>query len=143
MAEFHSVEDYQNYVRGLMAAHPIYEAISLAVGGSYDRIGDIEADIVSHYGLRSGHAAVDLGCGSGRLAHALGKRMEIDYTGLDVVQELLDYAKTKCPANYDFVLNQKLSLPLPDRSVDYAFAFSVFTQLLHAETSISRRCSAA
>ena len=60
--------------------------------------------------------------------------MEIEYTGLDVVQELLDYAKTKCPENYHFCLNHALTLPLTDQSVDYAFAFSVFTHLLHAET---------
>ena len=134
MAQFHFVEDYQRYVQGLIDAHPIDEAMSLAVGGSYERIGGIEADIAEHFGLRSGQAVVDLGCGSGRLAVALSERLDIAYTGLDVVDELLRYARTRCPAHYRFVLNQALTLPLASASIDFAFSFSVFTHLLQSET---------
>ena len=134
MAQFHFVEDYRTHVRNLIAAHPLDEAMSLAVGGLYDVVGGIEADIAEHFGLRSGQAVVDLGCGSGRLAVALSKRVDIAYTGLDVVDDLLRYAETKCPPSYRFVLNQTLTIPLPDDAVDFAFSFSVFTHLLQSET---------
>src|SRR5205085_367337 len=88
----------------------------------------------------------DLGCGSGRLAVALSREMSVEYTGLDVVRPLLDYARSRCPSHYRFILNHALTLPLPDRSVDLCSAFSVFTHLLQAETYLyledMRRCLA-
>ncbi len=134
MAEFHFVEDYVRFVEGLMAAHPIDEAMSLAVGGSYDRIGGIEAEILAHFGLTSGDRIFDLGCGSGRLAVSLARSVDVRYTGADVVQSLLDYARSRTPPSYSFILNRSLTLPADAGSLDMACAFSVFTHLLHAET---------
>lgn len=37
MSEFHFVEDYERLVEQLLAAHPLYEAMSLAVGGQYEQ----------------------------------------------------------------------------------------------------------
>jgi len=123
-------------VRDLIASHPLDEAMARAVGGSYDLIGGIERDALIHAGLRDGMAVVDLGGGSGRLAHALGQRMHIEYFGVDIIEELLRYARTKAPENYRFVLNRALTLPADDASADMACAFSVFTHLLHAETHL-------
>ncbi|NEU13426.1 methyltransferase domain-containing protein [Methylobacterium sp. BTF04] len=134
MAKFHFVEDYERYVADLIRDHPIDTAMSLAVGGSYDAVGAIECAILRHAGLMPGQAVVDLGCGSGRLAVALARDLDVSYLGLDVVPALLDYARTKAPKSYKFVLNRSLSLPLEARSVDVLCAFSVFTHLLHAET---------
>lgn len=134
MAKFHFVEDYERLVGELIRAHPIDTAMSLAVGGDYERIGAIECEIMRHAGLRDGQSLVDLGCGSGRLAVAVARDLQVDYLGLDVVQALLDYARSKCPRHYKFVLNRVLTLPLEAGSVDHVSAFSVFTHLLHAET---------
>jgi len=134
MAQFHFVEDYERHVANLVATHPLDEAMSLAVGGHYERFGAIEAALLRHAGLADGQVIADLGCGSGRLAHALGRRMSVSYTGIDIVQALLDYARTRAPAGYRFLLHRALSLPLPDASQDFVVAFSVFTHLLHAET---------
>jgi ubiquinone/menaquinone biosynthesis C-methylase UbiE len=60
--------------------------------------------------------------------------MRVDYLGIDIVQSLLDYAKTRSPAHFRFLLNHTLHIPAPDASVDMVGAFSVFTHLLHAET---------
>ena len=99
MAQFHFVEDYERHVANLMRAHPLDEAMSLAVGGSYEVIGGIERAIVTQLGLRDGMALVDLGCGSGRLATALGASgLAIDYLGIDIVQALLDYAASRAPS---------------------------------------------
>ena len=54
--------------------------------------------------------------------------------GTDIVQSLLDYAKTKAPPHYRFELHRALSLPVADSSCDFVSAFSVFTHLLHEET---------
>ncbi|MGC2968162.1 class I SAM-dependent methyltransferase [Paraburkholderia aspalathi] len=135
MAKFHFVEDYEKLVSDLLSMHPIDRAMELAVGGHYQAMGQIQCNIVTHVGLKSGMTIFDLGCGSGRLAHALGKSgLLVDYIGTDIVQSLLDYAQTKAPRNYRFLLNHSLTVPLPDASVDMASAFSVFTHLLHHET---------
>jgi ubiquinone/menaquinone biosynthesis C-methylase UbiE len=133
MAKFHFVEDYERYVAQLIATHPIDEAMSLAVGGDYERVGKIEAAILKSFGLKEGMHLVDLGCGSGRLAVVLYNSIEITFTGTDVVAALLDYAASKAP-KYQFVLHQQLSIPAPDASADMVTAFSLFTHLLHAET---------
>ncbi|MBX6374924.1 MAG: class I SAM-dependent methyltransferase [Acetobacteraceae bacterium] len=131
----HFVEDYERRVANLLATHPLDEAMSLAVGGSYERIGAIERDLLRYAGLADGMALVDLGCGSGRLAHALGTSMRLgSYLGIDVVQALLDYARTKAPPDYRFVRSVSFELPAPDASADMVCAFSVFTHLLHEET---------
>jgi ubiquinone/menaquinone biosynthesis C-methylase UbiE len=136
MAQFHFVEDYEKVVTDLMREHPIDEAMSLAVGGSFDNIGRIEAEILISHGLRDGMRLADLGCGSGRAAVALSKRLSIEYDGYDIVQQLLDYAASKTPDNYRFHLNRALSVPEPDGSFDFVCAFSLFTHLLHEETFI-------
>ena len=136
MAKFHFVEDYEKYVRQLMRELPLDEAMSRAVGGDYDRIGGIECEILQHFGLRNGDIVVDFGCGSGRLAVHLARSCEVSYLGLDVVQDLLDYAKGRCPKGYRFVKNTTFTMPVPDTSVDLFTAFSVFTHLLHTECYI-------
>ena len=137
MAQFHFIEDYERHVAALLEQHPVDEAMSLAVGGLYDVLGRIELGILQYVGVRSGMTVLDMGCGSGRLSAVLGTSgVEVDYVGIDIVQSLLDYAKTKSPAHYRFILHRELSIPLPDASVDIACAFSVFTHLLHQESFI-------
>ena len=138
MAEFHFVEDYERLVHSLMQKYPLDEAMSLAVGGNYEGTGNIAAEIlVSVGGARDGMDVLDFGCGSGRVAHALAKRVALkNYFGTDIVEALLAYAKSKCPPHYQFMLNRKYGIPAPDNSFDLAYAFSVFTHLLQTETFI-------
>jgi len=133
MAQFHFVEDYENLIHRLVAAHPIDEAMALAVGGGdFAIFGLMEAEIVKAGGLANGMRIVDLGCGSGRLASALHMGWSVHYVGIDIIQALLDYAKTKAPG-YQFILHRGMSIPQPDRSADMVSAFSLFTHLLQAE----------
>ena len=134
MAQFHFVEDYDSHVAHLIATNPLDEAMSLAVGGNYEVVGGIERDMLVWAGLQSGMSLLDFGCGSGQLAHAVSKSLEIEYLGIDIVQPLLDYAATKCPPGYRFVINHAMKLPAADASFDFATAFSVFTHLLPSET---------
>jgi ubiquinone/menaquinone biosynthesis C-methylase UbiE len=79
---------------------------------------------------------IDLGCGSDRLASVLGQSMNVVFKGIDIVQSLLDHAKTKTPSNYSFLLHRELNIPAPNNQTGFVSAFSVFTHLLHAETYI-------
>ena len=134
MAQFHFVEDYERLIAHLVATHPIDEAMALAVGGGpYDIFGQMESDILRAAGMSDGMHVVDLGCGSGRLAAALHASANVSYTGIDIVQALLDYAQSRAP-RYAFKLHRGLSIPLPDDSADLVSAFSLFTHLLQAET---------
>ena len=140
MAQFHFVEDYQRHVARLVRNYPIDEAMSLAIGGKYEEIGDIASDVVIHAGARDGMSIFDFGCGSGRVASALSRKVRIGrFIGTDVVQELLDYAATKTPDYFEFKCHRKLSIPADDESLDLIYAFSVFTHLLHEESYIYMR----
>jgi SAM-dependent methyltransferase len=136
MAQFHFVEDYEKLIKRMIATHPIDEAMALAVGGGpYDIIGGLEADILKAAGLAEGMRLVDLGCGSGRLASALHGRGKFSYVGIDIIQALLDYAKTKAPS-YEFIRHRGLSIPQQDASADIVSAFSLYTHLLQTEIYI-------
>ena len=138
MAQFHFVEDYVKQVAAFKAAYPLDQAMALAVGGAdYHVAGKTELNILKAAGLVGGMSVFDLGCGSGRLATALaGSGLQVEYLGTDVVQDLLDYAESKTPPHYRYVLQRELSVPAETASVDIACAFSVFTHLLHHETFI-------
>ena len=135
MAQFHFVEDYRNHVQRLLEVHPRDEAMSLAVGGEWDRLGNMLSDFVLQHGVTDGMRLMDFGCGSGRLAFYLAQKCRLSaYVGLDVVDELLDYARERVPSpNYLFESNRALSLPSNLASFDVICSFSVFTHLLQTE----------
>ena len=130
----HYTRDYRRMVQSLIAQHPLDEAMSRAVGGQYVEMGRLQTEVLIAAGLADGDRLLDLGCGSGRLANTLKDRVAIEYLGLDIIPELLAYARTRAPASYRFVLNTKLTLPVTDERFDMACAFSLFTHLQHEET---------
>jgi ubiquinone/menaquinone biosynthesis C-methylase UbiE len=133
-SQYHFVEEYEATVADLMAKHPLDEAMSLAVGGSYELVGNVASDILLYAGARSGMAILDFGCGSGRVASALSRKVKIGrYVGTDVVQVLLDYAKSKTPDHFEFKCHRQLNFPVRDDAFDMVYAFSVFTHLLQGE----------
>jgi SAM-dependent methyltransferase len=134
--DFHFVKDYKKLVRRLMLTHPLDEAMSLAVGGNYVEFGNIEKDVLLYAGLKNGMSIIDFGCGSGRLASSLGNDYNLNYTGVDIIDELLQYAAKKSPANFKFIKNLKLEIPAESESADMICAFSLFTHLLHEESYI-------
>jgi SAM-dependent methyltransferase len=129
----HYARDYARLVDALKSNYPLDIAMSHAVGGNFDTTGRIERSIVEHFGLRPGMSLLDLGCGSGRLSVALSD-LEIDYLGIDVVEDLLAYARRRSNPAFVFRLHTTLSIPQPDQSLDMVCAFSVFTHLQHQET---------
>ena len=134
MAKFHFLEDYEKHVRDLINTHPLNEAMSMAVGGNWDGVGNACTNVLTHCGLRDGMTVLDFGCGSGRVASKLGQKVQLrSFLGVDVIPELLDYAKTVCPPSYVFQLNQSLQIPGEKGAYDFVYAFSVFTHLLQTE----------
>lgn len=136
----HFVTDYTAYVRDLIQKHPLQEAMSYAVGGAYDLTGSLLVEVLERCGLKEDMSIIDLGCGSGRLAKHLGIRYPgLQYLGIDIVQELLDYAKQQSPDHFRFVLNHTLKLPAENSSADMVAIFSVVTHLLHQESFVYLR----
>ena len=134
MAEFHFIEDYREHVRKLIKYNNIDDAMSLAVGGHWEKMGVQQSNLVQSEGINSGMDVLDFGCGSGRLAHALSKDVDLNsYVGIDIIKELLKYAEQKCPKDYKFLLNNSLTIPLRGYRFDYALGFSIFTHLLQTE----------
>jgi ubiquinone/menaquinone biosynthesis C-methylase UbiE len=132
---FHFIEDYRELVRSLIATYPLPEAMSRAVGGDFDALGEIEKQILIRYGLKPEHTLVDVGCGSGRLAKRLVSYLASGRVlATDVVQELIDYARIGCPAHWEFRLVEEVRIPFGNNEADVAAFFSVFTHLLHDET---------
>jgi ubiquinone/menaquinone biosynthesis C-methylase UbiE len=129
----HYARDYNRLVDALKAEYPLDAAMSHAVGGHFDAIGRMERSIVEYFGLRPGMSLLDLGCGSGRLSVALSD-LDIDYLGIDVVEDLLAYARRRSNRAFVFKLHTALSIPRPDDCLDMVCAFSVFTHLQHHET---------
>ena len=134
----HFIEDYRKLVRGLIANYPIDEAMSRAVGGQFEIIGRIEKQLLIQSGLKPGHNVVDVGCGSGRLALALRDYLapEGGYSGTDVVPELLDYARARCPASWRFSVVEELAIPAENDSTDFVCFFSVLTHLQQHESYV-------
>jgi SAM-dependent methyltransferase len=134
---FHFVDDYRRLVRDLMGRHPLPEAMSRAVGGSYEAVGAIEKQLLIAAGLKPDHTIVDVGCGSGRLAKALVPYLTHGrFLGTDVVLELLQYAAQGCPGHWRFTLVDQIGMPYDNDSADFATFFSVFTHLLHEESFV-------
>ena len=131
------VRDYQNYVQRLINdSNSVDDAMSIAVGGNYADVGKGLCSLLLSLGLKTGMRVVDFGCGSGRLATSLPVEYNLDYLGIDIVDELLNYAASKSPKNYKFMRHCELSVPVESDSADIICAFSVFTHLLHHETYI-------
>lgn len=134
--QFHFVRDYRALVRRLMTEYPLDEAMERAVGGQFKTMGAVERQLLVQSGLKPGHAIIDVGCGSGRLAMALASYLTAPdaYLGTDVVPELLAYARARCPATWRFELVEDLKIPAGDGCTDFVVFFSVFTHLLQHES---------
>ncbi|MGN6770582.1 MAG: class I SAM-dependent methyltransferase [Rhizobiaceae bacterium] len=136
MLKLHYLEKYFPHVAKLKEQFGRDEGMHLAVGGQWEWVGRLETDLLRMMGLRDGMRLVDLGCGSGRLAVVLAKEMRIEYHGIDIVPDLLEYAKEITPPAYRFSRVENIEIPDTDQSADMICAFSLFTHLLHEETYI-------
>jgi SAM-dependent methyltransferase len=135
----HAIRDYRRLVRAKLKEHPNDRQLALAqcIGSPTMEVfvnhGDIQASVLRHHGLRDGMAIYDLGCGCGRTAQGLMRSgWTGNYTGHDIVQELVDEIARACPG-YNASVNTELCVLAPENSLDMLFHWSVFTHLYPEE----------
>jgi SAM-dependent methyltransferase len=111
--------------------------MKLAVGGEFEAMGFLELETLKHFGLGADSYLIDVGCGSGRLAKPLSQYLKGRYLGIDIVPELVDYARRIVGRpDWRFELAGGLSIPEKDGEADVVCFFSVFTHLLHEQTYV-------
>ncbi len=116
------------------------EAVRLAVGGEFDAVGVLLRETLIHHGLQKHHYVIDVGCGSGRLAKPLSEYLTGKYLGIDVVPELINYArKLVGRPEWRFQMAEGLTIPEQDEKADMVCFFSVLTHLLHEESFVYLR----
>jgi len=124
----------------LRGAYSLDKAAKIAVGGEFDATGRVLRATLVHHGLRPEHYVIDVGCGSGRLAKPLSEYLTGKYFGMDVVPELVQYARNLVPQpEWRFELAQGLTIPEEDEQADFVCFFSVLTHLLHEESYLYLR----
>ena len=133
----HFVRDYRLLADDLTLVFGRDHAMAMGVGsGDHAEMGRIEAGILQRLGLAHGHKVIDVGCGSGRLAHALRDVEGIDYHGTDVVGAFIAHARKNAPQHFRFTRCDGLAIPEGDASADFVTFFSVLTHLHQHESFI-------
>jgi ubiquinone/menaquinone biosynthesis C-methylase UbiE len=119
-------------VRSLIDSIGMEAAMRATPGGDFVGIGSIERDLVIQHGLKRDGYLIDVGCASGRLAHPLSEYLSGKYLGLDIVPELVDYARRLVGrSDWRFEVGTGITIPEKDNQADMVCFFSVFTHLLH------------
>lgn len=131
---------YRRLVKTLSTSHSRDEAMQLAVGGEFDAFGILERETLIYHGLRKNDYLIDVGCGSGRLAKPLAEYLAGKYLGIDVVPDLVAYARELVPRpDWRFEIARGLTIPEDDAEADMVCFFSVLTHLLHEESFVYLR----
>ena len=133
----HNRMSYHHYVESLKASLNNDEAMKLAIGdGDFDAFGILERELLIDSGLPPDGYLIDVGCGSGRLAKPLSQYLQGRYLGIDIVQDLVDYASAAVNrSDWRFEVPEgDLVIPEEDDVADMVCFFSVMTHLLHEQT---------
>ena len=124
-------------VRSLIANFGRDAAMRSAPGGYFEAIGILERELLIQEGLRKDGYLIDVGCGSGRLAHPLSDYLTGRYLGIDIVPEMVRYARRLVRRSYwRFEVAAGLSIPEKDHTADMVCFFSVFTHLLPEQSFV-------
>ncbi|MDB6127735.1 MAG: methyltransferase domain protein [Verrucomicrobia bacterium] len=129
------LDRYKNHYATIAGQHERDDAAALAVGGEFYTVGALEYYVLKAHGLNESTHVVDIGCGTGRLAAQLASRKHPHYSGFDIMESAVTYARKLCqmPA-WKFGVTDGLRVDVPDASGDMACFFSVFTHITHEHT---------
>lgn len=131
---------HRRQFQNLRSAYSLDDAARLAVGGDFEATGILLRETLIHHGLQKDDYVIDVGCGSGRLAKPLSEYLTGKYLGIDVVPQLVDYARKLVERpDWRFELAQGLTIPEADEKADMVCFFSVLTHLLHEESFVYLR----
>lgn len=126
---------YRGLVRRLRRFHGRDKAMQLAIGGEFEAFGIMERSLLVEYGLQPNDYVIDVGCGSGRLAKPLAEYLRGPYLGIDIVPDLVDYARELVGRpDWRFEVASGLEIPERDNRAHMVCFFSVFTHLLHEQS---------
>jgi len=98
-------------------------------GYGYDgRWLDVARRMARHYGLKSGHRVLDVGCGKGFLLYEFTQAVPgVEIAGLDVSRYALDHAKDEVKP---FLREgSAVTLPYPDKSFDLVVSINTLHNL--------------
>ncbi|WP_428408245.1 class I SAM-dependent methyltransferase [Hyphococcus sp.] len=131
----HYVREYRHLVRFLQRRGADEASIfERAVGGNYHQQGEAQAKLVLGFAPEGPFNLLDVGCGSGRLSHALRDEKRVSYLGVDVVPDLIEYAqRVSARPDWRFETIDSLNLPCPGEWADVVVFMSVLTHLKPAE----------
>jgi ubiquinone/menaquinone biosynthesis C-methylase UbiE len=138
-ANMSSAGVYERLYESHGRAFPDTESIG---GGDFDLIGRLELRVLEMEGLAPTQTLVDFGCGTGRLAvHAVRFLAAGRYVGIDIAESMLERAMSRVhqvapspSCDVSFIKQTATAFPLPDASVDWVCAFSVFTHMEHEDS---------
>jgi SAM-dependent methyltransferase len=133
--KFDIATTYRAFVGRLSRKHDRDRTMRTAIGGEFEAIGILERELLIQYGLKPDDYLIDVGCGSGRLAKPLAEYLRGSYLGIDIVPDLLEYARSLV-ANERWRFEVASGLAIPERAnrADMVCFFSVFTHLLHEQS---------
>jgi SAM-dependent methyltransferase len=126
------LETYRKWVAFLQTQMSFEDAMRSAPGGDFNFIGFLEREVVIQHGLPGDGYLIDVGCSSGRLAKPLSEYLTGRYLGIDIVPELVAYARQLVPRDdWRFEVAEGLTIPEQDQQADMVCFFSVLTHLFH------------
>ncbi|TXH76317.1 class I SAM-dependent methyltransferase [Thiobacillus sp.] len=86
----------------------------------------IRFDVLTEIGIGDGATVLDVGCGlADYFAHLTDRGINVRYTGIDIVPELIDSARVAHP-ELDLQVRDLQEEPFPDSSFDYVVCSQVF-----------------
>ena len=132
----HYIREYGAMLELLRRRHGDEDAaMQKAVGGSYQKEGKRQSELILARAPEGPFTLLDVGGGSGRAAYALREVERLTYFGVDIMPDLVDYARTKAARpDWRFEVISDIGLPAEDEWADMMLIMSVFTHLKPSET---------
>lgn len=138
-----NLRQLESNFESLAADDPLWTVLSDKAmrGGKWDEeafyqtgegvIDDLEARLEQAGLPLEGHAAIDFGCGVGRLAFPLSRRFDTCY-GIDISPSMVAYANQRLSrgSNCQFIVNPNTRLEdFENESIDFAYSAIVFQHI--------------
>lgn len=108
---------------------------ALASGTEHRR--KIRFDVLSDVGIENGCSVLDVGCGFADYYTYLKEQgLNIQYTGVDIVDDLITHAKSNHP-HLDLQVRDIQENPFPEQSYDFVTASQVFNYKFGEEENLN------